>query len=182
MFNPALHCQYCYDFLNRVFDHKTSDCRRSRSSHSSNLAIHTSLLAFHHPFGQPPATTTNITDEPLTAHVDATNTNAEVPNATAPATVNHPATEAHVSATPIATTSGATTETAVSPELFLSVEVLPNKSAPSIDVSSDDFVDAGEEYSMSFITPRSLIANRAQLTSRRKTMSGTGTTPITSKG
>ena len=44
MFNPALHCPHCYDLLNRVFDHKTSDSRRSRSSHSSNLAIHTSLL------------------------------------------------------------------------------------------------------------------------------------------
>ena len=62
---PALHCQYCYDLLNRVFDPKTSDCRRSQSSHSSSLAIHTSLLAFHHPYGQPPATPTNTTDAPL---------------------------------------------------------------------------------------------------------------------
>ena len=85
---------------------------------------------------------------PLTAHVDATITNAEVPNATAPATVNQPATEARVPATPIATTSKVT-KTAVPPEqehVFLSVEVLPNKTAPSIDASSDDYVDAGEEY------------------------------------
>ena len=148
MFNPALHCQYCYDLLNRVFDHKTADCRRSKSSHSSCLAIHISLLAFHHPYGQPPATTIDTTDVPLTAHVDVI-TNAEVPNATVLATVNFPATEAHVSATPIATTSEATTENAAPPEqehVFLSVEVVPNKTAPSIDVSSDDYVDAGEEY------------------------------------
>ena len=76
-------------------------------------------------------------------------TNAEVPNTTAPATVNLPATEARVPATPIATISEVTTETAVPPEqehVFLSVEVIPNKTAPSIDVSSDDYVDAGEEY------------------------------------
>ena len=154
MFNPALDCKYCYDLLNRVFDHKTADCRRSKSSHSASLAIHTSLLAFHHPYGQPPATTTCTTDVPLTAHLGAI-INAEVPNATAPATVNHPATEARVSATSIATIAEATTETAALPEqehVFLSVEVLPNKTAPSIDISPDDYVDAGETSAIDFET------------------------------
>ena len=72
-----------------MFDHKTADLRRSKSSHSSCLAIHTSLLAFHHPYGQPPVTTIDATDVPLTAHVDVI-TNAEVPNATVLATVTFP--------------------------------------------------------------------------------------------
>ena len=57
--------------------------------------------------------------------------------------------EARVSATSIATIAEATTETAALPEqedFFLSVEVLPNKTALSIDISPDDHVDAGEEY------------------------------------
>ena len=131
---------------------------------------------------QPPATTTNTTDVPPTAHVDII-TNAEVPNATAPATVNHPASEAHVSATPLATTAEATTETAAQPEqehVFLSVEVLPNKTAPSIDVSLDDYVDAGEEYVI-YYSPEP-DRNPAKSPSRRKTLSGTGTMPITGKG
>ena len=38
MFNPAIHCQYCYDLLGRVFDHKASECRRSKSSHSAHFS------------------------------------------------------------------------------------------------------------------------------------------------
>ena len=58
MFNPAIHCQYCYDLLGRVFDHKASECCRSKASHSAHFSEHMSYMADHHVLGRP---TTDVT-------------------------------------------------------------------------------------------------------------------------
>ena len=102
MFNSSIHCQYCYNLLGRVFDHETSDCRRSRTSHSQ----------FTHPNLHFTWSASSILRLLPTAHTDP-NADVAALSIAVPTKAYISHTEATTPAVMIATVAEATTEDAV---------------------------------------------------------------------
>ena len=139
MFNPATHCQYCYDLLGRVFEHKTTECRRSKSAHSASFADHMSFMADHHAADSPPTEKSAAANVELPSTGETTSA-ANTMGTTVTTNADRPPSEASA-----ASARGA--ELPVQPpqsedHVILPIDVSPNKTAPTT-IRDEDCVGRG---------------------------------------